>query len=298
MTMNRRGKQTKLGYSFLIIPISIVLFQFIDFIVSDILGGSIVFVDADKDFLKSFFEGFSIIYAFSFPVIIAKTWDQFDKICDEFNKEAYAIRYFYKDVLRVCRQNSQLAERTIDLLHKYVDHIIANYQYEATELSEESKYGDVILNTLRQEYDSFIKSNWESKKDLSTPISEIITRVDRLINIRRNRVDLFQQSTFFNLRILVLITSILYVVPLSFVGFTSQSAILDNIIVVGVISLVIYVYIIVEDMDKPFDGSWRVNDKAWRDVLSDIEYYEREIKGENDAIKTLTQKPKENKPKM
>lgn len=135
--------------------------------------------------------------------------------------------------------------------------------------------GDTILENIRVQYKRLIISNQDSTKEWDPFITEIFKRFNDIVDIRGDRIGLASQRLFESLRIVALITSITFVLPFYFVGFTPNTPPLDNILIIGVTLLVIFVYLIIDDFDEPFGGTWRITDNSWQRVLEYMDSPER-----------------------
>jgi hypothetical protein len=275
MKLTSADRQLTAYYVYLI-PLSIFIFKAIGVLLEVLkfvfpIDGINYVINTTPGFLTSFFEGFSIIYAFSLPIIITRVWDKFDNITREFNNEAYAIRTLYKDIKSNPWDSSNSIKTIGELLYRYVQHVVNTYKKEGGSASIEKNNGDMILLKIKKEIDSLSTPNKKAKSLTDSIISDLIQQINNIRHIRDRRVMLSQHSGVNNLRVVGLITSILFVVPLYFVRFGLEFGVLDNIIVVAVTILVIYIYALVEDLDEPFEGNRVVNIEVWRQILSDMD---------------------------
>lgn len=130
--------------------------------------------------------------------------------------------------------------------------------------------GDDILEKIRLQLRNLVQPEALKSKVIEFLIPELLSRLNEVIDIRGDRIAYSSQRLFGSLRVVALITSIMFVVPFYFVGFSLSSGFLDNILVVGVTILVIFIYLTIEDFDEPFNGIWRITDESWRRVVDYI----------------------------
>ena len=95
-----------------------------------------------------------------------------------------------------------------------------------------------------------------------------------IVEIRRDRIALASQRVFSSLRTVALVTSIIFVIPFYFVGFAPASSILDTVLILGVTFLVIFIYMIIEDLGEPFGGTWKITDESWHRLLKEMDSIE------------------------
>lgn len=126
-----------------------------------------------------------------------------------------------------------------------------------------------------------------NNKLLEFLVPELFERLKEITDIRGDRISLASQRLFDSLRIVALITSILFVIPFYFAVFTSKTGVLDIILIIGVTLLVIFIYMIIEDLDEPFHGTWKVSDDSWKNLLNDINANQRKSMVADPHMKSL-----------
>jgi hypothetical protein len=158
-------------------------------------------------------------------------------------------------------------KRFIQKTRRYLNKIV-KFEKETLESSSQKRIaGDKILEKIRAQCKSLISSHIKTTDELDPFISEIFHRLNEIVDIRGDRIGLASQRLFGSLRTVALITSITFVLPFYFVGFTPETPILHNILIVCVTILVIFIYLIIEDFDEPFGGTWRITTDSWERVL-------------------------------
>lgn len=267
----------------LYIPLTVIIFKalgaFLAILhrVSEIYGFQVIFeilpifsVDNTANFFESFIEWFGILYGFLMPLILVRVWEQFDEIDKEFDKEADAVKILSENIRLMHKSNSELGNTIIDLLIKYVNYVKENYNKESIEGNIRVN-GDKILREIREKFKYLIHPT--DKKRVVEPdalISELIKQLDNIIDIRGDRISLSSERLFDVLRTIGLVASIMFLIPFYYVGFTPNTGIMEIIMVIGITILVILIYIIVDDLDDPFAGIWKIEPESWDRVLEDL----------------------------
>jgi hypothetical protein len=222
-------------------------------------------------FMTSFIEWFGVLYGFLVPLILVRVWEQFDNIDREFDREVDTVKMLYEDLQILGRGNKKLGDEIKGLLQQYVEHVIAKHPLESDKKSEERIAGDAILRQVRKKYSDLIHVAGKKEKESIPLITEMISQLNDLIDIRGDRIGLTNQRLFESLRIVALITTTIFLLPFYFAGFTVSSGILDNLLVFFVTLLVLFIYVILEDLDEPFSGIWSVDKDAWERLLKEIQ---------------------------
>jgi len=291
------------------IPLSIFIAKLLD------AQGTFRLYDPDSLFVSNFINWFGILYGILLPLILIRVWEQLDILDTEFDREADTIKLLYEDIFYLAKNRAKIAKETGSLLQRYVNHILVNYQYELKTFNdskqptnsenqkaktldqltlayisrflhldykqidhEEIKLaGDNILFSIRQKYKILILSGKDSGKMYDPVVDEIYRRLNDIVNIRATRIGLASQRLFQSLRIVALITSITFLLPFYFVGFEKNSLPLDNFLVGSVTLLVIFIYLIIEDFDEPFGGTWRITPDSWDRVLEYMTEHQPEL---------------------
>jgi CII-binding regulator of phage lambda lysogenization HflD len=232
-------------------------------------------------FVANFIQWFGVLYGILVPLILVRVWEQLDNIDREFDREADTVKILYEDLFFLRRQSAKFGKEITTLLRKYVRHVKKNYYKETTEASPEKKVGERILEEVRRQCQHLIYSKEMQAKGSEYIILDVLHKIDEIIDIRGDRIALSRQRLFESLRMIALIASILFIVPFYFVGFYGQSGILDNLLIIGVTLLVIFIYMVIEDLDEPFTGTWKIDAESWQRVHMDIICNERQFELEN-----------------
>jgi hypothetical protein len=233
---------------------------------------------SSPSFLSNFIQWFAVIYGILLPLILFRVWTQLDVIDREFEREADTVKILYKESLLLKDVYPIYAYAIAASLQKYVLHVLKNNKYEIRMLyngdknqEDERTKGDKLLEEIDIKFHKLIGMN----NKMNTPktmylIPKLVDRLDALTEMRRNRIALASQRLFDSLRIVALITSIIFVVPFYFVSFIPGSGLLDNLLTIGVTLLVIFIYLLIEDFDEPFGGTWRISDESWKRNLAEM----------------------------
>lgn len=150
-----------------------------------------------------------------------------------------------------------------------------------SETDDQKKIGDQLLEYVRHKFRDFFAPNAMTTKASEILVEEMFHRLNEIIDIRGDRIALASQRLFETLRIVALITSIIFLLPFYFVGFTPQTHLLDEILIGAITLLVIFIYLIVEDLDEPFGGIWKIEATSWERLLSEMDSTERKVELEN-----------------
>jgi len=230
------------------------------------------FPDKSYDFVFSYIEWAGVLYGFLMPLILVRAWEQFDKIDREFDREADTLKIMYEDISLFHKNNDKLKRAIYDLLFKYINHVIKHHADEAETNSPERDEGDECLRRVRKEYYELFHPSVKKNKEADALSSETLRQLDKLIDIRGDRISLSNQRLFESLRFVSLITSVIFALPFYFVKFHYQGAygFLDSTLVFGVIFLIIFILTTIEDLDEPFIGSWKISMEPWRRIQKEI----------------------------
>jgi len=112
-------------------------------------------------------------------------------------------------------------------------------------------------------------------------IPELINRLNDIIDVRGDRIAFASQRLFESLLIVALIASIIFVLPFYFVSFFPGSGLLDNILTFSVTLLTMVIYLIIEDLDEPFGGIFKISDESWQRILKEMDSPQRKLELEN-----------------
>lgn len=254
-------------------------------------------------FISNFIEWFGVLYGILLPLILVRVWEQLDDIDREFDREADAVMILYEDTIFLRGKNEKFKKSIDALLRRYVEHVIKNYPHEikspdngmnpsatggktgnkTIESDEQRLMGDDILKQIRRQFQSLITSNPRWTKEEEFLIPELINRLNEIVDIRGDRIAIASQRLFDTLRLIALITSVIFILPFYFVSFsfTSANGLLDNILVVGVTLVVVFLYLIIEDFDAPFTGTYKITDISWYRILEEMDSDEHKHELEN-----------------
>lgn len=227
-------------------------------------------------FAANFIEWFGVLYSILLPLILVRVWEQLDDIDREFDREADEIRIFFEDLSFFRGMDSVIEQNLSRLLREYVRHVIKKYPRETKEYKEERRIGDEILIKIRKQFSELISPKMMASKDTEFLVKELFQRLNEIVDIRGDRIGFASQRLFETFRLVALIASIVFIVPFYIIGFTTYTSFLDNVLIAGVTLLVIFVYLIIEDFDEPFGGTWKIDDETWQLLRQEMVIEERE----------------------
>ena len=254
---------------------AIVLTQIVVIYLNPAGGGNVPSAAVEETFASNFIEWFGVLYSILLPLILVRVWEQLDDIDREFDREADAVRIFYED-LSFLREDNETAEKKLStLIRDYVRHVIRNYPFEVKESNDVRRIGDNILIRIRKQFKELFSSNAMEDKKTEFLVKELFQRLNEIVDIRGDRIGFASQRLFDMFRIVALVVSIIFIIPFYVVGLTIHTTALDYLLLIGVTFLVIFVYLIIEDFDEPFGGTWKIDVDSWNLLREDIVDEER-----------------------
>jgi len=222
------------------------------------------FSAGDQGLISSFIEWFGVLYGLLIPLILVKVWEQFDTIDREFDREADTIRMLFEDVQLMRKSHSNIKAEILVNLFKYVDHVINNYALEVED--KDLKFtGDLILRNIRKLYILLVN---QKAKEQDSLISELLNQLNNLVDIRGDRIALSKQRIYQSLKSIALITSAIWVIPFYFLNFTF--GFIGYLLLFGVTVLVVFILSIIDDLDEPFYGKWKIGIESWFDIQKEL----------------------------
>lgn len=236
--------------------------------------------DTPVAFFENFIEWFGVLYGFLLPLILVRVWEQFDEIDKEYDKEADSVKILIENLKLLHDDNRALGDKIIQSLIRYIYHVQNNYDKEVNNRNVRID-GDRILRETRELFkdlihpkeDEKIEGSKKKKKKVKEPeslISELIEQLDTIIDVRGDRISLSNERLFDVLRTIGLVTSIMFLLPFYYIGFTPATGLMENLLIIGVTILVVLIYVILDDLDDPFGGIWRIEPDSWGRVLEDL----------------------------
>lgn len=224
----------------------------------------------NNSFIPNFIEWFGVLYGMLLPLILVRAWQQLDDIDREFDKEADIVKILYEDLqylINMGGKTENIGKEISKTLYSYVNHVTNNYQDEIKKTGSKQKDGDTILELLREQIKKLLRHKLMKDEAVGFIIREIYERVSEIADTRGDRISLVSQRLFESLNHIALITSIIFLIPFYFVGISSLPFIFDLILIISITFLVIYIYMIIEDFDQPFDGLKKISDESWKNLL-------------------------------
>lgn len=226
--------------------------------------------DGDRAFIVNFVEWFGVFYGFLLPLLLVRTWEQFDRADREFDREADAIKVLLEDILLLDDRDFLPFKLKMTLrLHLYCRHIRKRYKLEhKKENVYLKKHGDNLLQGIRTGYKNLIyRGGGKGASQLEPITTELLERLNDAIDVRGDRISIFRQRLFETLRFIAIITSALWLIPFYFLNF--EVGVFGSLLKLGVAALIVLVLTIIDDLDNPFGGTWRINMTIWDEVLAE-----------------------------
>jgi len=231
----------------------------------------VFFSSKDLVFVNSFIEWFGVLYGFLLPLVLVRVWEEFDKIDNTFDTEADTIKILVEDILLLHQEYKSFKLEVLRLLYQYVNHVNNFYRAEGDDKSTR-RNGDRILQKIRGKYISLLHAENKDVKESDALISELLNNLNEIIDIRGDRLALSTKRLFESLKFIAIATSVVWVVPFYFI-MQSGVGVFSRLLIICVIYLVVNILAIIEDLDNPFDGQWKIDQDSWEELLSELSPY-------------------------
>jgi hypothetical protein len=224
---------------------------------------------ADRQFINNFVEWFGVIYGFVWSTIVVKVWEQFEKTCNTFDREADAIQLLAED-LRLLG-HKEFGTKVLSSLQEYTQNVLLLMNRKKT-YKEEEKDGNDILSRIRGYYFEVFQQKSGNNYESDVLLDEILTQLNTIVDNRGDRITFVSQKTFDSLKLISMITSIVWLAPFYFLyyedkaGNQLQLGIFGWLLIIAVTFLVIVIMSIMDDLDGPFDGIWQVDIESWANI--------------------------------
>lgn len=277
-----KARRSLVGY----IPLTITSAKVIEGFLTVFIDPNIII--ATHDFVGNFIEWFGVLYGILLPLILVRVWEQLDTIDQEFDREADDIKIIYEDLLIFHEKNQKDIKGILRTLKKYVLHVLNNYQYETKNIERriiwtevkaldtdeddermEKKRGDEILKEVRIEFKKLIQLGNLTEAEKEYLVPELLEKINDLVDTRGDRISHASQRLFESLRAISLLTSIIFLIPFYFY-FNFVPGLLDFLLVIGVTTTVVFIYVLIEDFDEPFTGTWRISSESWKRIAREM----------------------------
>ena len=257
----------------------------------------------DRAFSLGFVEWFGVFYGFFLPLLLVRAWEQLDTADREFDREADAIKVLLEDILLLDDKDFLPFKLSMTFrLHLYCRHVWKRYEFEhLPENSFLKAHGDNLIQGIRTGYKNLIYRGGGDRADQLEPMTtELLERLNEAIDTRGDRISIFRQRLYESLRIVAIITSAIWLIPFYFLSY--EVGIFGSLLKLSVTVLIILVLSIIDDLDQPFEGVWKVNTATWAEVLAEskasfydlVEKVGRDeiLKKIRDGEKTIISEPK------
>lgn len=286
------------GFHWVLFTLIISTFLFIEKKYPDIISGPLgtflsfktkypeFISEGDKYFNINFIEWFGVLYGFLIPTVLVKVWEQFDETDREFDREADAINILSEDIELFDNSNYlDFKISTLTALQQYTKHVQNYYDREDDDDKTYKLKGDKILMGIRTKYNDYkiLHPNKKQEKEIDPILSELISQLNNAIDIRGDRIALSKQRLFQGLRFIVLVSSVMWLLPFYFIaepGNNNYYGLFTDLLRLGVTFLVIFVLSIIEDLDEPFGGTWKIGTEQWEILQGSLKKSVRQLKKE------------------
>lgn len=236
-------------------------------------------------FVLNFIDWFSILYGLFLPILLIKTWQQFGDIDRKFQLENIALKTLAESILLLGTSFRDFKLSLLTNLLQYSEHVRDSYSEEC--FDEQLKFsGGQILSDVRKHFYAFSPS--PSTIRSSEFKLELLLLVNNLVILREERIIASGQRVFESLRTITLVLSLLWLTPLYFVNFSNESDLFSQLLVLGATFLIVYVFTIMDDLDEPFHGAWKIRAESWSHLSGEISSMLMNLKDE----KPITRKKK------
>ena len=195
---------------------------------------------------------FGIMAAF----IVATTWSQYSTIKKNINEENNTLQSLY---LNTQAFPPEFAQQARTLYRLYRTTILEN-EWKVVQKGKDTFSGDVILEDLIKLYSSYTVKN--EKEFAFFQLS--INRLDRLNNLRQQRIDDASSTTLPLLWVLFLLGAVT-MVAMSFLMVSSNAKVHGgfSMLLAMVIGLMIYAIV---SINLPFAGAAKISDQSFTDL--------------------------------
>lgn len=260
---------------------------------------------ADKQLAINFVEWFGVLYGFLLPTILVRVWEQFDEIDNVLDREADSIKSLMGDLLLLDPKYEPFKKKVLCSLFEYSKNVVRFIDGKIP-LAREKKNGDQILKKIRGYYIGVFRKKDVEIEGSDVLKNELLTQLNNIIDYRGDRISLSTKRLFESLNFIAVITSIIWLVPFYFLHFQNQQSgkelqlgMFGWLLVIFVTFLIIIILSIIDDLDKPFDGFWRVNISSWYDLVIDIKSeYKKTLSDDTDLQRAKKKKPTRKKIKL
>lgn len=225
----------------------------------------------DNAFMSDFIGAFGILYSVLLPLVLIRVLEIRDNVSQEFELEANTTRILYEDSLFVVK-NSEIQRIIAWYLLRYVKHVLNNSDLEADGSTEAKLKGDEILRNIRRQLAQTENSRDDYKIMSNEWMIGLIQRLNQLEDIRVTRIEhskqMFSGSVFQTFAVLSATT---FLLPFYISGFSNQTTFLQDLLLGLLTLVVVFLNLIIEDLDKPFSGIWKIHNDAWQRILVEMQ---------------------------
>ncbi|MFN8462537.1 MAG: hypothetical protein U0X93_12320 [Anaerolineales bacterium] len=222
----------------------------------------------DIELNKLFIGWFGVFIGLLLPLILVKVWKQFEVLEKNFDKEADSLKVFAENIMLLPRNLNKEKAKLLSISQAYTQYIQDHYIDEEITGDDSKKVGDDIINRLRIELSAF----FNSKKDLTNLaplISQLLSQLNVIVDVRGDRISSSQQRLFSGLRPVAVSASLVWLIPFYFLDF--ELGLYGDGLVLAVTALIVFVLHTIEDLNEPFHKKWKLDASCWKKLEDEIQ---------------------------
>ncbi|MCW5876706.1 MAG: DUF4239 domain-containing protein [Anaerolineales bacterium] len=217
---------------------------------------------ADMDGISAFLGIFGTLYSILAAFVVFEVWTKFNKIAELIAREAQALEQLFR--LSLYFRDDDFTERMKAGIGEYVGHIVeGNFRLLAKgERNAKSglalrKISDIIRDVdFNDDHDSIV-------------FDHIVEHYGMLAQLRTERTNESRNRLPTLLKIFIYLSTVFTLITFLFMPFTTLIYGLMAVIIIGFLQAMIFQ--IIEDLDNPFAGHWRLTTDPFARALKHIE---------------------------
>jgi hypothetical protein len=271
-----------------LIPLSIILAKVLE---TQLRNNGIEFISSSDSFISDYIQWAGVLYGVTTPLVLLKVVEQLESLDQEFDKESEKVKLFFECIYYSPKKDSRHIKEISDLLRRYVAHVILNYRNEVRRRNLKAMEidfvtsGDQILDDMSRAIRYLTHSKIMKSKDSKLLILELLQMLGEIRDIRGNRIALASKGMFESLLLVLALTSCAFIVPLYFIGFTPTTPLGNNVLITLGTLLVIFIFMVIEDLSDPYGNMWSARSTSWRRILEYLDSAENKDELKNHAKK-------------
>lgn len=239
-------------------------------------------IKVDPELWGIFFTVFGIVYAILVGFLLLECLNRFNTISTTIQDELNAVQDI-RDFAIFVNGNEGAKQRIRDTLSAYVKSVVdrgwpgmGQIQRERRGLlslfSNSKKESPTLESDTTPELYEVMRAVENIKiidQSDSIALSAIIGKIGEVTSFRTKRVELAKQSLPPTLHFLIIFMS--FILGLSFVLMDVSSVWIHALMIVSVNTAVHLLYMVISDLDHPFEGVWNISSDPFTKVSKEIE---------------------------